>query len=104
MVGRKYGLTCDRVVSMKVVTPDGHLRTVSRVCEPELFWALRGGGGGNFGIVTSFIFRTAPATNMVMFSLSFPIQAWVRRLPPGRTGFLRCPTICRQFWGSRVVD
>ncbi|WP_350275251.1 FAD-binding protein [Kribbella sp. HUAS MG21] len=69
---RTYGLTCDRVVSMDVVTADGMSHTVSADAEPELFWALRGSGGGNFGVVTSFRFATIPATKLGFFRLSWP--------------------------------
>lgn len=53
---RRFGLTIDNVLEMDVVTPDGKLRRVSADNEPDLYWALRG-GGGNFGVVTSFLFQ-----------------------------------------------
>lgn len=69
---RKFGLTCDRATSMQVVTADAQLRTASPDSEPDLYWALRGGGGGNLGVVTSFTFRTEPAPDLAVFSLHFP--------------------------------
>jgi len=62
---RLRGLTADALVSTRLVTPDGILREVSASEEPELFWALRGGGGGNFGISTSFTFRAFQAPSVV---------------------------------------
>ena len=53
---RKHGLTLDNMISVEVVTADGEILTVSQHSYPELFWALRG-GGGNFGIVTSMTLR-----------------------------------------------
>lgn len=70
---RKYGLTSDRLVGAKVVTPDSVVHTVDASAEPELYWALRGGGGGNFGITTSFTFETVPAPDTVtVFVATFP--------------------------------
>ena len=72
VLGRKFGLTCDQLTSATIVTPDEVQRTASANSEPDLFWALRGGGGGNFGIVTSFTFATAAAPSMLIFTMQFP--------------------------------
>jgi hypothetical protein len=61
---RKYGLTCDNVLSCKVVTAEGELVTTNNEINADLFWGLRG-GGGNFGIVTSFIYRAHPVSTVL---------------------------------------
>jgi len=61
---KKYGLTCDNVISFEIVTADGQVRQVSADEHPDLFWALRG-GGGNFGVVTSFEYRLCPVSTVL---------------------------------------
>ncbi len=62
----KYGLSLDNLVSVEIVTADGQLRTASEWENADLFWAVRG-GGGNFGVVTSFEFQVHPVGPTVMF-------------------------------------
>jgi FAD/FMN-containing dehydrogenase len=71
---RKHGLSCDNVVSAQVVCADGVVRTASAEANPDLYWAIRG-GGGNFGIVTSFTFRLHPLGPEVAFAATFyPVE------------------------------
>jgi FAD/FMN-containing dehydrogenase len=60
LLGRKHGLTCDRLVRAQVVLPDGSVVDCDHNREPDLFWGLRGAGGGQFGVVTSLRFDTVP--------------------------------------------
>jgi FAD/FMN-containing dehydrogenase len=72
VVSRAYGLTSDNVLSLEIVTADGRVRTCSPSRNPDLYWACRGGGGGNFGVVTSFTFRTHPVGEIILFFLTWP--------------------------------
>jgi FAD/FMN-containing dehydrogenase len=83
VTARAYGLTCDNLQSVQMVTANGSVLTCDANEHKDLFWACRGGGGGNFGVVTSFTFAAAPAPSPVLFFLSWPwsqtaqvIAAW----------------------------
>jgi FAD/FMN-containing dehydrogenase len=73
-IRRKYGLSCDALVEAQVVCADGEVRRASADANPDLFWAIRG-GGGNFGVVSSFTFALEELGPIVAFSATFyPIE------------------------------
>jgi FAD/FMN-containing dehydrogenase len=81
---RKHGLFTNSITAIELVTSDGRLRRVDHANEPELFWALRG-GGGNFGVVTALEFRLFPISEVYAGVLFFPwersaevLHAWHR--------------------------
>lgn len=69
-LSRKHGLSIDNLLSCEVVTADGHVLHASADEHPDLFWALRG-GGGNFGVVTTFEFALHPVGPVIHFALLF---------------------------------
>jgi len=70
-LARKYGLSCDNVLEAEVVTAEGKVLTVSSSENADLFWAIRG-GGGNFGVVTSFLFQAYPVSTIVGGLIAYP--------------------------------
>ncbi len=86
---RAYGLTCDQIATIEIVTADGVLRRCGPNEDEDLYWGCRGGGGGNFGVVTSFGFRTHPIPEEItLFTLEWPwgaaetvLDAWLRWIP-----------------------
>jgi FAD/FMN-containing dehydrogenase len=84
---RRHGLTCDALTRLTMVTADGKVRQIDGDRHRDLWWASRGGGGGNFGVVTSFRYATHAARPMGVFLLSFPwgvapavLRGWARRI------------------------
>jgi FAD/FMN-containing dehydrogenase len=101
---RAWGLTCDNLVGARVVTADGKALTVDAAHHSDLFWALRGGGGGNFGIVTQLTFRTHAATSAAYFVDTYPwadvthvVDAFLGWAPPAPDGL---GALCRLAAGG----
>ncbi|EED19033.1 conserved hypothetical protein [Talaromyces stipitatus ATCC 10500] len=70
-LGSIYGLAADQVLALEVVLPDGTFTTVTAATNPDLFWALRGGGGSTFGIVTSLVVKAYPKIGVTVGSITF---------------------------------
>ena len=68
---RKHGLTCDQLVSTRIVLANGEIITASANENSEVFWAVRGAGGGNFGIHTQFVMQMFPVTNVTWFRIQW---------------------------------
>lgn len=92
VTSRAYGLTCDSLTSASLVTADGRTVTADADHHPDLFWALRGAGNGNFGVVTELTFRTRPTPETVTAYLSWP---WSRA---------RSAVTAWQEWGPSQPD
>jgi hypothetical protein len=100
LLGRPFGLACDSIQSMEMVDASGKILTVSATENPDLFWALRGGGNGNFGVVTNFNFRTSSLNMVAKFAITWtkPLtqavkivqawQQWLENMPSSITGTL----------------
>ncbi len=81
---RRYGLTCDNLQSLRIVTSDAHEITADADHHADLLWASRGGGGGNFGVATSFEFTVHPVPEITLFEWRYPwsaapamLEAWL---------------------------
>jgi FAD/FMN-containing dehydrogenase len=83
VLARQFGLTCDALESVQMVLADGSVVTADASQHSDLLWASRGGGGGNFGVATSFTFATHPLRSLAVFFLEWPwslaarvVNAW----------------------------
>jgi FAD binding domain/Berberine and berberine like len=116
---RTYGLTIDQLLSVDLVTADGQHTAVDANSDPELFWGLRG-GGGNFGVATSFTYRLHPVGPTVMAGPVFwPIsdapqvlrfyRDWISEAPDELMTLVvhrkapPLPAIPQELWGRLVV-
>lgn len=116
---RKYGLACDNLIGADIVTADGEFLHLSATENSELFWGIRG-GGGNFGIVTSFEYKLHPIGPLVMSATTlYPLTdakhvltAWrdfMQDAPDEITGVAffwgipALPPIPQELWGQTIV-
>ncbi len=90
ILGRRYGVTSDHLIRAQIVMADGRLIECDETHDQDLFWALRGAGAGNFGVVTSLVFRAIPAPAVTNFHLAWTrsyagavIDAWQEWAPVG---------------------
>jgi FAD/FMN-containing dehydrogenase len=93
LASRKFGLTCDNLLEATVVLANGSAVVANAGQHSDLFWALRGGGGGNFGIVTRLVFRTHPVGQVATYAIEWPwsdaakvVQAWQKLAPHAPDG------------------
>jgi FAD/FMN-containing dehydrogenase len=93
ILGRSHGVTSDHLVGAEVVLADGRILRCDEHHHDDLFWALRGGGAGNFGVVTSLDFGTVPAPEATNVHATWPpsqaaaaIEAWQAWSPTGPDG------------------
>jgi len=123
-LSRKYGLSIDNLLSVDMVLADGSLVTAHDKLNPDLFWAVRG-GGGNFGVVTSFTFRLHPVSTVMAGPIFYAVedapvvmkayQQFITTAPEEISGFfafmmvppvdlfpasLHLRTVCGVFWCS----
>ena len=95
---RRHGLACDTIVAADVVTADGRLIHVDRESEPDVFWAIRG-GGGNVGAVTSIELELFSIPQVYAGGLFWPIEQATRICGRGGTGSTPCPSSARRSAG-----
>ena len=116
-LSRRYGLTIDNLIEAEVVLADGRTVRASADENPDLFWGLKG-GGGNFGVVTSFLFRAHPVTSVYAGPIFYDvahaaeIMRWYRDFLPtaprdlfpflGLKTVPSCDPFPQEIWGRRI--
>jgi FAD/FMN-containing dehydrogenase len=99
---RRYGMTIDNLISADIVTADGDLKTASADENSDLFWAIRG-GGGNFGVVTSFEFKLHPAGTVYGGPVFYPASASEQVMRFYREFIAEAPRELSAFFGFHVA-
>src|SRR5262252_9155199 len=99
---RQYGLTIDNLVSADVVLADGSAVTTDERNSPDLFWALRG-GGGNFGVVTSFEFRAHPVRTVYAGPTFWPLEETTEVMQAYRKFILAAPEYVNGFFAFLTI-
>ena len=110
LASRAWGTTADNVLSLGIVTADGRARRCSARRESDLYWACRGGGGGNFGVVTGFTFRIHRAPPVSWFTAVWPweraaevVAAWQAFAPHTADGLFSLCTLATRV-SAPVVE
>jgi FAD/FMN-containing dehydrogenase len=105
LLARAYGLACDNLIAVTLVTAAGTVVLASQNASPDLFWACRGGGGGSLGIATGFVFAVHPISTVTVFSQRWALpvaravriidgwQRWAPTADPGITALLKISRI-----------
>ena len=104
-LSRKYGIGIDNVLSFEVVLANGVLAYADACTNPDLFWALRGGGGGTWGVVTSVHYKVYPAEPVIEFTMSITkplsspriVNSWIRKW------IAISPNLDRRWGGSWTI-
>jgi len=114
VLDRAHGLSCDALVAAQVVTADGQVLDCSEAQRPDLFWALRGGGGGQVALVTSLSFQTHAIAPLTQFGATFSLaelpavmaawQGWPQTLPDAVWSQLALSAQGAYLWGIAIGD
>jgi FAD/FMN-containing dehydrogenase len=99
---RRWGLSCDNLRAVDVVTADGRFVTAGETENPDLFWALRG-GGGNFGVVTSFEFDLHPVSTVYGGPVFYPVEAAGQVMRFYRDFIAQAPRELSAFFGFHIA-
>ena len=99
---RRYGLTIDNLLSVDMVLADGSFVTASTKENPDLFWAVRG-GGGNFGVVTSFLFRLQPVDTVYAGPTFWPLEQTEEVMKAYREFIVQAPEDVNGFFAFLTI-
>lgn len=101
VLARLHGLTLDHITGFQMVTADADVVRADAGTNPDLYWACRGGGGGNFGVVTSIDYATFPTTELALFGSSWPWAAADQLLPAWLEWISGAPD---ELWSNCIIE